>query len=53
MSLELAREVLTTEAEAILRLRDRLGEPFLRSVELLSSCQGRVVWSGMGKSGII
>ncbi len=53
MSLELAREVLTTEAEAILRLRDRLGEAFLRSVELLASCQGRVVWSGMGKSGII
>lgn len=53
MSLELAREVLTTEAEAILRLRDRLGETFIRSVELLASCQGRVVWSGMGKSGIV
>ena len=53
MSLELAREVLTTEAEAILRLRDRLDGAFLQAVELLAGCQGRVVWTGMGKSGII
>ena len=53
MSLELAREVLTTEAEAILRLRDRLDGAFLKAVELLVGCQGRVVWTGMGKSGII
>jgi len=53
MSLELAREVLTTEADAILRLRDRLDASFLRAAEMLAGCQGRVVWSGMGKSGII
>lgn len=53
MSLELAREVLTAEADAILRLRDRLDGEFLRAVELLASCSGRVVWTGMGKSGII
>jgi arabinose-5-phosphate isomerase len=53
MSLELAREVLTTEAEAILRLRDRLDESFLKAVDLLAACQGRVVWTGMGKSGLI
>ena len=53
MSLDLAREVLTTEAEAILRLRDKLDESFLKAVELLVACQGRVVWTGMGKSGII
>jgi arabinose-5-phosphate isomerase len=53
VSLELAREVLTTEAQAILRLRDRLDDSFLRAVELLASCRGRVVWTGMGKSGII
>lgn len=53
MSIELAREVLTTEAEAILRLRDRLDESFIHAVDLLAGCQGRVVWSGMGKSGII
>lgn len=53
MSLELARQVLTTEAEAILRLRDRLDGSFLQAVDLLTACQGRVVWTGMGKSGII
>ncbi len=53
MSLELARHVLTTEAEAILRLRDRLDGAFLQAVELITACQGRVVWTGMGKSGII
>lgn len=53
MSLELAKEVLTTEAEAILRLRDRLDASFLRAVELITECRGRVVWTGMGKSGII
>ena len=53
MSLDLAREVLTTEAEAILRLRDRLDTAFVRAVELLSACTGRVVWTGVGKSGII
>ena len=53
MSLDLAREVLTTEAEAILRVRDQLDAAFLQAVELLVGCQGRVVWTGMGKSGII
>ena len=53
MSLELAREVLTTEAEAIVRLRDRLGTEFLRAVALVAACPGRVVWTGIGKSGII
>jgi arabinose-5-phosphate isomerase len=53
MSIELAKEVLTTEAEAILRLRDRLNASFERAVEMLASCRGRVVWTGMGKSGII
>jgi len=53
MSLDLAREVLTTEAEAILRLRDRLDDSFEKAVDLLAGCQGRVVWTGMGKSGLI
>lgn len=53
MSLELARQVLTTEAEAILRLRDQLDGSFLQAVDLITACQGRVVWTGMGKSGII
>jgi arabinose-5-phosphate isomerase len=51
--IELAREVLRIEAEAVLRLVDRLGDPFLRSVELILACRGRVVVSGIGKSGHI
>ncbi len=51
--LTLARKVLRTEAAAILGLVDRLGGPFQRAVELLLDCQGRVVVTGMGKSGII
>lgn len=53
MSLDLARQVLQAEAEAILRLKDRLDERFERAVEVLAACRGRVVWTGMGKSGII
>ncbi len=53
MSRETARKVLKMEAEAILNLISRLDESFDRAVELLAGCQGRVVTTGMGKSGII
>jgi arabinose-5-phosphate isomerase len=49
----LARKVLQTEAAAILALVDRLDERFDRAVELLRLCRGRVILTGMGKSGII
>ncbi|HEX2446190.1 MAG TPA: KpsF/GutQ family sugar-phosphate isomerase [Vicinamibacterales bacterium] len=52
-TLDLARRVLRTEAEAILSLVDRLGESFERAVTLLHECRGRVIVTGMGKSGII
>jgi arabinose-5-phosphate isomerase len=51
--LELARKVLRTEAAAILALVDRIGDDFERAVRLLFECRGRVVVTGMGKSGII
>lgn len=51
--LELARRVLQTEASAILGLVDRLGESFERAVQTLFDCRGRVIVTGMGKSGII
>ena len=51
--LELARQVLRTEADAIVRLVDRLDEGFSRAVELILECRGRVIVTGMGKSGII
>ena len=49
----LARKVLETEAAAILALVPRLDDRFDRAVELLHDCRGRVILTGMGKSGII
>ena len=49
----LARKVLQTEAAAILALVDRLDQRFEQAVRLLLDCRGRVVVTGMGKSGII
>jgi arabinose-5-phosphate isomerase len=49
----LARKVLQTEAAAIMALVDRLDENFDRAVQMLYECQGRVIVTGMGKSGII
>lgn len=56
-ALELARETLQIEADAILALKNRLSDrpddEFARAVELLFNCSGRVVVSGIGKSGHI
>lgn len=51
--LELARKVLRIEADAIVGLIDRLDARFTAAVDLLSDCRGRVLLTGMGKSGII
>ncbi|MCX7848364.1 MAG: KpsF/GutQ family sugar-phosphate isomerase [bacterium] len=50
---EIARDVLLLEADAVRRLADRIDERFERAVEMMLSCRGRVVVTGMGKSGII
>lgn len=52
-SLALAARVLEAEAQAITSLVSRLDAPFLRALDLLAGCRGRVVVTGMGKSGII
>ncbi|HBK81390.1 MAG TPA: hypothetical protein DDZ83_17280, partial [Nitrospinae bacterium] len=44
---------LKIEAEALARLPDRLGRDFIQSVELIMACQGRVVVTGIGKSGLV
>ena len=49
----LARKVLQTEAAAIMALVDRLDDNFDRAVRMIHECQGRVIVTGMGKSGII
>jgi arabinose-5-phosphate isomerase len=51
--LDLARNVLRTEAAAIVGLIDRVDEAFARAVDMLHGCRGRVIVTGMGKSGII
>jgi len=51
--LALARKVLETEAAAILALVARLDARFDAAVQLLKTCRGRVIVTGMGKSGII
>ena len=49
--IELGREVLRIEAEAVLSLVSRVGPTFVDAVRLILECRGRVVVSGMGKSG--
>jgi arabinose-5-phosphate isomerase len=53
IDIALARKVLQTEAAAILALIDRLDERFEQAVQILLDCRGRVLVTGMGKSGII
>ncbi|HEX9223646.1 MAG TPA: KpsF/GutQ family sugar-phosphate isomerase [Candidatus Acidoferrales bacterium] len=53
MSLETARRVLQIEAQAIADVLARLDATFERAVDALFACTGRVVVTGMGKSGLI
>lgn len=50
---KLACEVFDIEANAILRLKNSLGVSFDRAIDLLYNCDGRVIVTGMGKSGLI
>ena len=51
--LKLARKVLQIEAAAILELVERIDDKFDKAIRLLMNCRGRVIVTGMGKSGII
>jgi len=51
--LDKAREVIRIEAEAVAALENRIDADFERAVDLLFNCKGRVIVSGIGKSGII
>ena len=48
-----AREAIAIEASAVQSLAQRIGESFARAVELILACPGRVVVTGMGKSGAV
>ena len=48
-----ARTVLTIESEAVKALADRLDARFVAAVDLIDACTGRIIVTGLGKSGII
>lgn len=50
---DLAKEVLDIEAHSILKLKNSINENFDKAIEILYTCKGRVIVTGMGKSGII
>src|SRR5881409_2940547 len=50
---ERGRRVLALEAAAIVRVAERLGPPFAAAVRLLAAARGRLIVSGVGKSGLI
>ncbi|MBE6174628.1 MAG: KpsF/GutQ family sugar-phosphate isomerase [Rikenellaceae bacterium] len=51
--LDIAREALQIEADALLRIKRDLGDDFLRAVETILACKGKVIMTGMGKSGLV
>ena len=53
MILKQAKEVLRIEAEGILGVVDRLDNNFVKMVDLIYACKGRVIVTGIGKSGIV
>jgi arabinose-5-phosphate isomerase len=53
MVLKQAKEVLQIEAEGILGIVDRLDNNFVKVVNLVYGCKGRVIMTGIGKSGIV
>ena len=51
--LEAIKEAVHIEAESVKSLEGRIDENFLKAVELIDNCKGRVIFSGMGKSGLV
>ena len=51
--LDVARETLQTEADALLRIKNDLGDEFVRAVESIMGSSGKVIMTGMGKSGLV
>jgi len=48
-----ARRVLSIEEKSLSVVGSRLGEEFVKAIQILSSCEGRVVFAGIGKSGLV
>ena len=52
-TIQRAKEVLKIEAQSIMRLMDKINGNFTRAVDLIFQCKGRVIITGIGKSGLI
>src|SRR5690606_16681608 len=52
-TLDVARSVLRTESQALAAMADRIEDSFERAVDLLFAASGRIVATGMGKSGLV
>jgi len=53
LNIETAKKVLKVEADALLKLRDSLGKDFSKLVDAAYACRGRIVVTGLGKSGLV
>ncbi|HCI45423.1 MAG TPA: KpsF/GutQ family sugar-phosphate isomerase [Candidatus Omnitrophica bacterium] len=53
MTIQKAKEVIAIEARAVANLGERIDQGFLKAVDLIAKCKGRVIVTGMGKTGII
>jgi arabinose-5-phosphate isomerase len=53
MILERARRIFEIESEAVLQLRERLNEDFVKAVNMIFECRGKVIVTGIGKSGLV
>ena len=51
--IELAKQVFDIEADSILKLKEKVGKDFDKAVDIILNCKGRVIVTGMGKSGHI
>ena len=51
--IDTAKRVLQVEADAVIALKSRIDEQFEKAVQIILQCQGKVVVTGMGKSGLI
>ena len=51
--LQIARETLSVESQALEQLSQRLDDEFSQVVDLILACEGRLVIGGIGKSGLI
>lgn len=53
MTIQKAKEVIAIEAKAVADLIGRINRDFVKAVDLIAKCKGRVIVAGMGKTGII